>query len=175
MKTKTENELIKEHQKLVYHTIKKYYPKYKDNEDFSQVGLIGLLGAIRSYDENKNIRFSTYAIKCIRNQFNQFIRDSNCNKRNPGEEVLSFEQNLYLKDTIKCDKTNYNDIDNRIFIENALKQLSKRERKVIELCLKECSYNDLQNILNLSRGVVNKIKISAYKKLREYLIREDVC
>lgn len=36
------------------------------HEDLVQEGLMGLLGAVRTYREDKNAKFSTYATKCIK-------------------------------------------------------------------------------------------------------------
>ena len=38
------------------------------HEDLVQEGLMGLLGAVRTYREDKNAKFSTYATKCIKNK-----------------------------------------------------------------------------------------------------------
>ena len=42
-------------------------------EDCIQVGLIGLLKAIRKYDKNK-AKFSTFASICIRNEITSFVK-----------------------------------------------------------------------------------------------------
>ena len=38
------------------------------HEDLVQEGLMGLLGAVRTYREDKNAKFSTYTTKCIKNK-----------------------------------------------------------------------------------------------------------
>ena len=65
-------------------------------EDCIQVGLIGLLKAIRNYDSEKS-KFSTFATVCIRNEILKFMKkQSRQNRRitlreTPKKEILLWE------------------------------------------------------------------------------------
>mgnify|MGYP003510289439 FL=1 len=59
------NETIKENMGLVYKVInEQYYDKKYEftKEDMVQTGLLALYKAIQTFDENKNIKFSTFAM-----------------------------------------------------------------------------------------------------------------
>ena len=60
-----------------------------DLDDLISVGSIGLLKAIRGFDENHGTQFSTYATKCIRNEM---IRELKRFNQNEGELLSDVEQ-----------------------------------------------------------------------------------
>lgn len=64
---KARDNLIKHNLRLVAHVVKKYYNSSIDNEDLMSIGTIGLIKAVQSFSQDKNVRFSTYASKCIEN------------------------------------------------------------------------------------------------------------
>ena len=53
--------LVREHMPMVYHLCK----RFPDREDAFQLGCMGLVKAIRKYDEASGFRFSTYAYPLI--------------------------------------------------------------------------------------------------------------
>ena len=57
--------LVKENQGLVYHIVNRFHVSSFDRDDLIQAGMMGLLEAIKKYDINKDIAFSTYAVKYI--------------------------------------------------------------------------------------------------------------
>ena len=61
------NKLIEHNLRLVAHIAKKYYQTGHDSEDLISIGTIGLIKAVSSFNEDKNIRLATYAARCIEN------------------------------------------------------------------------------------------------------------
>ena len=61
------NILIERNLRLVAHIMKKYYASESDQEDLISIGTIGLIKAVGSYRLDKNIKFATYASRCIEN------------------------------------------------------------------------------------------------------------
>ncbi len=57
--------LIKEHQGLVYHIVNRFHVSAFDRDDLIQSGMMGLLEAVKRYDINRDVAFSTYAIPYI--------------------------------------------------------------------------------------------------------------
>ncbi len=81
----TKQKLIEENMNLVYFTINKYFPRYSNDEDMIQTGMVGLCTAAQYWNESKG-SFSTYAIRIIRNQL--------CNEhnyRNKHKKTLSLD------------------------------------------------------------------------------------
>ena len=68
--------LIKENEFIIYSVINKY-TNYFDKDDLYQVGVIGLLEAIKHYDDNKNTKFSSFAYFYVKGEVTKYIRESN--------------------------------------------------------------------------------------------------
>ena len=61
------DKLIKHNLRLVAHVVKKYYQGPVENDDLMSIGTIGLIKAVQSFSSEKQVKFSTYASKCIDN------------------------------------------------------------------------------------------------------------
>ncbi len=72
--------LIKKYKPHILGILKDLLKEYNiigyEVSDLYQEGLIGLLNAINSYDENENSAFYTYATKCIKNNIMSSIKQS---------------------------------------------------------------------------------------------------
>ena len=68
------NTLIERNLRLVAHIMKKYYASDSDQEDLISIGTIGLIKAVNSYRLDKNIKFATYASRCIENEILMHFR-----------------------------------------------------------------------------------------------------
>ena len=79
------NVLIERNLRLVVHIVKKYQNAEDDIEDYISIGSIGLIKAIKTFDDNKG-RLATYACRCIENELLMFFR---------GKKKFSKEISLY--------------------------------------------------------------------------------
>ena len=68
------NILVERNLRLVAHIMKKYYAAESDQEDLISIGTIGLIKAVNSYRLDKNIKFATYASRCIENEILMHFR-----------------------------------------------------------------------------------------------------
>ena len=68
------NILIERNLRLVAHIMKKYYAAESDQEDLISIGTIGLIKAVSTYRLEKNIKFATYASRCIENEILMYFR-----------------------------------------------------------------------------------------------------
>ena len=64
-----------EYDGLIYSIISKYPKKY-DREDLYQVSMLGLIDALKHYDNNYNTKFSTFAYYYIVGEVNKYIREN---------------------------------------------------------------------------------------------------
>ncbi|MBQ7669503.1 MAG: sigma-70 family RNA polymerase sigma factor [Clostridia bacterium] len=67
--------LIKNNYPLVTAIAKRFTGRGCDTEDLIQIGLIGMLKAIRSFDVSRGNVFSTYAVPMITGEIKKFLRD----------------------------------------------------------------------------------------------------
>ena len=73
--TKAMNKLIELNLPLVTSISKKFINRGYDYEDIYQIGCMGLVKAINNFDDNYNVKFSTYAVPMIIGEIKRFLRD----------------------------------------------------------------------------------------------------
>ena len=69
------NRLIEANLPLVTSISKKFINRGYDYEDIYQIGCMGLVKAINNFDDNYNVKFSTYAVQMIIGEIKRFLRD----------------------------------------------------------------------------------------------------
>ena len=94
----TENELVEKHTGLVVVQAVMFNPTtLSDFDDYMSSGRIGLLKAIRQFDSNRDVKFSTYAATCIRREMIREVqRDKDQSIIRSNVDPLNKEQSLKL-------------------------------------------------------------------------------
>ncbi|WP_446897551.1 RNA polymerase sporulation sigma factor SigF [Clostridium sp. LBM24168] len=69
------NKLVEVNLPLVTAISKKFLNRGYEYEDIFQIGCMGLMKAINNFDENYNVKFSTYAVPMIMGEIKRFLRD----------------------------------------------------------------------------------------------------
>lgn len=166
--------------RLVAHIVKKYYASNKEQEDLISIGTIGLIKAVHTFKPDKNIRFSTYASRCIENEILMHFRG-----------LKKTSQNMYMNDPIDVDKngnpltlldiipsdTNLEDnIEVKVRGEMAKdlieKVLSPREKIIIKMRFgidipEPLTQREVAKKLNISRSYVSRIEKKALGTLKK--------
>ena len=73
--TEALNKLIEANLPLVTSISKKFTNMGYEYEDIYQIGCMGLVKAIKNFDEKYNVKFSTYAVPMIIGEIKRFLRD----------------------------------------------------------------------------------------------------
>lgn len=100
--TFAEEKLIVHNSALVKSIVKKFLGRGVDFEDLFQIGSLGLVKAIKNYDEAYNVRFSTYAVPMIIGEIKRFMRDDGMIKvsrsmKEIAAKAASERESLHLK------------------------------------------------------------------------------
>lgn len=176
--------LIEENLGLVNVIVKKYQNTNIDFWELFNVGAIGLIKAVDTFDQSKNILFSTYASKCIENAILSFLKRNkkwNCYVRfytpiycnDSGRELtledilITNEDDVFVNFELKC---TYEEI------RYVLAKLSDRDRKVILLYFgffdDYCySQEEISNIIQVSQSFVSRIIRKSLVVLKEELLK----
>lgn len=64
--------------RLVLSVVKRFNSNKNNIDDIFQVGFVGLIKAMDNFDENFNVKFSTYAVPMIIGEIRRFMRDNSC-------------------------------------------------------------------------------------------------
>ena len=87
------NKLIEHNLRLVAHVVRKYESSGEDLEDLISIGIIGLIKAIRTYNNERGVRLATYAARCIENEVLMHLRN-----------IKKLKQEVSIYDPIGYDK-----------------------------------------------------------------------
>ena len=137
-----------------------------DADDLAGYGMLGLMRAIRTYDENGKASFKTYASTCIRNAIVDALRKPNLDEVNIDEVALPESMQTAVQDP------------EDIFIENETSALlfdaitallTPVELAVLKLHLECLSYSEIAKELGIEQKKVDNTIYSAKKKIKKLL------
>lgn len=175
------NYLLTKYKSLARNKARSYFLVGADREDIIQEGMIGLFKAIRDFNPERQSSFYTFADLCITRQIITAIKTATRKKHIPLNSYISIykpdeeQSDRSLLDTLP--KTSDLNPEN-IFIEEEgkseiedrmLKMLSKLEREVLMLYLKDKSYDEIADKLGRDAKTVDNALQRIKRKLDKYL------
>lgn len=69
------DQVIRENTRLVHAIVRRFADRGAEYEDLFQIGCIGLIKAVRNFDLDYGVRFSTYAVPMIMGEVRRYLRD----------------------------------------------------------------------------------------------------
>lgn len=102
MKAKQDDEtakqiLLKENEPLIISIIKRYMNKGVEFDDLYQLGAIGFIKAIKNFNSDFNVKFSTYAVPMIMGEIKRFMRDDGAIKVSRVIKAQNISINKYIQ------------------------------------------------------------------------------
>ena len=94
------NKMVQENSGLIWSIVNRFYGRGYSKEELYQLGAIGLIKAIRRFDFNFNVQFSTYAVPYILGEIKRFIRDDGPIKISRSIKELGFKINELQRESI---------------------------------------------------------------------------
>ncbi len=174
--------LIERNLRLVAYVAKKYSKENKDSDDLISIGTIGLIKAVNTFNHEKNIRFATYAVRCIENEILMVLRSE---KKLVNEVSLeepigkdSEGNEISLIDVIADENGDvFDEVMNNINqkkLYKALEHLTPREKEIIILRYglengKPIPQREIAKKFGISRSYVSRIEKKALEKLHFYI------
>ena len=179
------DKIILHNTKLVYKIVDKYTENDKD--DLLQIGMIGLLKAVDSYNLDKKIAWSTYMCSCVNNEIRMHFRIQNCEKRSKFVECSIYTAIDTENDSTVTPVDIIPDNSINIFEEVALNLemnrlnkimkniLSGKEYRVMELRYglngnNEHTHQEISNIMGIHRTQISRYEKKSIQKIKNELI-----
>ena len=186
--------VAEENMGLVKFTIKPFCGANQvlDFDDLFGIGLIGYTKAINTFDKSKNIKFSTYAIKCIRNEIFHTLRKENKHAKNNIhlETIISMDKNgnsLTIEDSLSREQIlseNFKTLEdlmleeeNKEILLKAIRQLKEDEQYILiyrfgldKGIVK--TQKEIAEMINMSQANVSKMQKNSLEKLKLILKKE---
>lgn len=90
--------LVEANSPLIKSVIKRYKNKGVDYEDLYQLGSMGFLKAIHNFNEEFNVKFSTYAVPMTAGEVKRFLRDNGIIKVSRSVKALSIQITRFVEE-----------------------------------------------------------------------------
>ena len=167
-KEAAKQERIMHNLRLVAHIAKKYHNPQRDPEELISIGIVGLIKAILSYDNEKSIRLATYASRCIENEILMSLRFSKKFQNDISlHEPIGTDRDgneIVMLDVINSNTPDFADqldfsIESQKMLRAVQERLSERERIVVILRYglwnrDELTQQEIAERLGISRSYV---------------------
>ena len=172
--------LIEHNLRLVVYIAKKFENTNVDIEDLISVGTIGLIKAVNSFDEAKQIKLATYASRCIENEIlmhlrkvvktrNELSLDEPLNVDGEGNvlllsDVLGTESDVIYKDL-------ESDVEKDILIAS-FNKLPPRERQIVKLRFgilgsPQKTQKEIADMFGISQSYISRLEKKVINKLKK--------
>lgn len=178
--------LIEHNLRLVVYIAKKFDNTGVGVEDLISIGTIGLIKSINTFNPGKNIKLATYASRCIENEILMYLRRNSKHKMEVSiDEPLNVDwdgNELLLSDILGTDEDIiYRDLEHEVdrkLLLNAMKILSDRERKIIELRFginqkdgEEKTQKEVADLMGISQSYISRLEKKIIKRLKREMSR----
>lgn len=143
---------IKNYYNLIRSIVNKYCINPSDKEDMFQEGLIGLMNAYENFDEEKGVKFSSFAYTHILGEVLKYIRESNTIKIS--RDLLKLNKSINKTKELMRQKLNREPTINELsqYLEISPQKIEQAEQ--ITLSIKSLDYKIDDNL-----GEYEKIKV----------------
>lgn len=172
--------LIERNLRLVVYIARKFENTGVGVEDLISVGTIGLIKAVNTFNPEKKIKLATYASRCIENEILMYLRrNSKVKAEISFYEPLNIDwdgNELLLSDILGTDDDIvYNLIEDEVDKEllfTAMKNLSNREKEIVELRFGLCGYKEktqkeVADMLGISQSYISRLEKKIIKRLKK--------
>jgi len=140
--------------KILSFNAQKYYLIGAEQEDLLQEGILGLLKAIKFYDETKS-SFSSFAFLCIRREMISAIRKANTQKNSVLNEALTTSSMIEDSSDVDNYISSENNPEEAYLLKEEIKEFknfsdknfSKFEKEVLKYLIRGYSYREIAKIL----------------------------
>ena len=173
------NVLIEHNLRLVVYIAKRFENTGVGIEELISIGTVGLIKAITTFNNDKNIKLATYASRCIENEILMFIRKHSSKKREVSiDEPLSVDwdgNELLLSDVLGSESDSVckkmEDEEEKKILRCAVQSLSERERIIIEMRYglsgqNELTQKEVADALGISQSYISRIEKKVMIDLR---------
>ena len=178
--SEAKGELIEKNLRLVVYIAKKFENTGVELEDLISVGSIGLIKAVNTFNNTKQIKLATYASRCIENEILMHLRKTNKQKNETSlDSPLSFDADgneLLLSDIIGVDADEiFKGIEaeaDKGLIYKALEKLNKREQQIVSMRfglngMEEQTQKQVADSLNISQSYISRIEKKILTKMKK--------
>lgn len=158
-----ENEILTTYAPLAKSIARSFYVIGED-EDLIQMGMIGLMRAVRTYNAESSAAFKTYASHCIRNTITDTVR-----KQSSLPDSDSINNMLIPSDEKEPERIFIEGETSKLLFDAISSVLNERELSVLRLFLDAMSYAEISEKLGIEKKQVDNTIYALRKKIKKLL------
>lgn len=184
-------QLAEENSSLVFYVVKMFQGSGVSYDELVSVAMVGYAKALNTYDTKRNIKFSTYAINCIKNEVLFFLRKEKRHIKNSVSlsSVLSTDKNgnnLLLEETVSNYDLQDPSVEEKVITADDIEKL----RKIVEELPEKERYiityrfgldggiiktqREIADDIGMSQANVSKIEKNTLDKIKQ-MMQEECC
>ena len=162
--------------RLVIYIAKKFENSTVNIEDLTSIGSLGLIKAVNSFKPSKNIKFATYASRCVENEILMYLRkQSNKNTDISIDDALSVDSDgneLNLIDILYTDEyevsRNIEEESDKQILWQSIHTLPKREKEIITRRFFDGrTQMEVAEEIGISQAQVSRLEKDAINRIRK--------
>lgn len=140
--------------KLVYKIVTSEYKNRQDKEDICQSGFIGLWKACMYYNDCHGNTFSTFAVKCIRNEINLYLRHERKNKSICFTDIEAANENKDTKPLENYGAVTPDFTELKFYI--ITRNLSISDKTILRMIFEGYSQPEIARMYKVSKSAMSK-------------------
>ena len=164
------NDIVENNSRLIWSIVKRFKNNKYETDDLFQIGAIGLVKSIKRFDNQYNVKLSTFAVPYIIGEIKRYIRDDGMVKVSRSLKELNTKIEMLRKQYEKLGKElSINEIEKELkeSKENILLALeANKEIKSIDEEFEDSN----ENIL------FNKVKVESYEEdtIKKIILKQEL-
>lgn len=174
------DELIAHNLRLVVYIARKFDNTGVDLDDLISVGTIGLIKAVNTFKNDKNIKLATYASRCIENEILMHLRKISKQKGEISlDEPLNIDyegNKLLLSDILGTDPEivykNSENMEEKKILKEAIDKLTFREKQIMSMRYgldgeDELTQKEVADMLGISQSYISRLEKKIVSRLKK--------
>lgn len=169
-----EEALMQTHARLVHYVIRRDFSRLEiEYDDAVQIGMMGLLEAIRTHDPDRGASLSTYAVLCIKSALLKEYQTTNTKKRKAPAPLVRLDAPISEDDerTMQIADSSQ-DVEREATasaqVNKLMDRLGDRDREIAEMLMDGVPVSEISEITGLSRFQIDE----RVKKMRKIVLEE---
>ncbi len=178
------NQLIERNLRLVVYTAQKFDNTNVPIEDLISIGTIGLIKAVESFDNSKNIKLATYASRCIENEILMHLRKvakqkqevslyEPLNTDSEGNELCISDVLSSEPDEVSQNLDRQDEFSNLTYV---LENLSQKEKEIMYMRYgfggkNEMTQKQVADYFDISQSYISRIEKKILDKMKVAIMK----
>lgn len=171
-----ENELFDKNKKLAYMVAGRFHTTLIEKDDLQQLALIGLWKACETYEKSKGYKFSTYAVRCCKNEILKVLRKEknmiHFTESDFIKENDDYEESEEVEEFFSIDEKIAECVEAKIVMDKATEYICRKNEELMPIFKDGYTVTELAKKLGTSRQRLNSKLLRTRAKLKTLLEKD---